>query len=306
MNHTPPNRPQNRRPQGTGTPNRNRPPQNPQHQNPHGNGRVPPQQRPQDPEYQAYLRRRQEIERRQAEARRQAMRDRERREKMRRKAERERRLKRNLKILGGRLLVFSIILLILCALTGLLFLLQFHHTPDEPDTTGSMTYYYGGSETRKIPIEDAVADNVVYICFNDLADYLGMMESGTAEAMKFILPTSDERPATSGGTGTEESITFHTGEVNVEINGQSVQLDLPNVIRDTEIWVSADIITDYMTNLSFEYNTRKSDILISRLLDESNSNEKDKIFVYLPVSFKLKDTSALLPLSEEDVLGALD
>lgn len=326
MNNPPPNRPPNRRPQGA-NPRR----QNPQHRrpmprNPYPNGQVPPQNngynngyngygRPQQP-YGAphgpgqpdpeYLRRRQEIERRQAEARRQAMRDRERREKQRRKAERDRRIKENLKILGGRLLVFAIILLILCALTGLLFLLFFNHTPDEPDTTGSMTYYYGGSEMRKIPIEDAAADDVVYICFNDLAAYLGMMESGSAEAMKFILPISEELPPTSGGTGTEESITFHVDEINVEINGQSAQLDIPNIIRGTEVWVSSSIVTDYMTNLSFQYNTRKSDILISRILDEENSNEEEEIFVYLPVSFKLKNSNALDPLAEEDVLGAQD
>jgi hypothetical protein len=335
MNHTPPpNRPQNR--PGAGNPRNPGPPRNPgnprntrpapqnrgnrppdpsfNHAGPR-NRQVPPQQRPygapqgqrtQDPEYQAYLRRRQEIERRQAEARRQAMRDRERREKMRRKEERNRRIKRGLQILGGRLLVFAVILLILCAVTGILFLLFFNHAPDEADTSGNITYYYGGSETRKIPFEEAVIDDVVYICFNDLAAYLGMMESGTAEAMKFILPMSDEIPATSGGTGTEESITFHTGEVNVSINGQSAQLRIPNILRGTEVWVSSSIITDYMLNLSFEYNARKSDILISRLLDEENSNEEEQKFVYLPVSFKLKNSDALAPLDEEDALGALD
>lgn len=253
-----------------------------------------------DPEY---VRRRRELERRQAEARRQAARDRERREKQRRKAERERRFRENMKILGGRLLVFAIILVILCALTGLLFLLFFNHTPDEPDTTGNMTYYYGGSETRKTPIENAVADGVVYICFNDLAEYLGMMESGSAEAMKFILPMSDEIPQTSGGTGTEETITFHVGGVNVEINGQSAQLDIPNIIRGTEVWVSSTFITDYTNNLSLQYNERKSKITISRIVDEANSNEEEEITVYLPVSFKLKNSDAIDPLSEEDVLG---
>ncbi len=330
MNNTPPpNRPPNRRPQGAGDPRRQAPQNRRPQQNPYRNGQIPPQNngynngysgyngyRPPQQPYGApysqqqpdpeYLRRRQEIERRQAEARRQAMRDRERREKQRRKAERDRRIRQNLKILGGRLLVFAIILVILCAITGLLFLLFFNHTPDEPDTTGSMTYFYGGSETRKIPIEDAVADNVVYICFNDLAAYLGMMESGSAESMKFILPMSEDIPPTSGGTGTEESITFHVDEINVEINGQSAQLDLPNIIRGTEVWVSSAIITDYMTNLTFDYNVRKSDILISRRIDEENSDEEKEIFVYLPVSFKLKNSDALEPLSEEDVLGAQD
>ena len=275
----------------------------PQGQGGYNNYNRPPQYQQQphpDPEY---LRRRREMERRQAEAQRQAMRDRERREKQRQKAERERRMKQNLKILGGRLLVFAVILVILCAITGLLFLLFFNHTPDEPDTSGNMTYYFGGSQTRKTPMEEAVADGVVYVCFNDIADYLGMMESGSAEAMRFILPMSDQVPATSAGTGAEESITFHVGGINVEINGQSAQLDLPNIIRGTEVWVSSTFVTEYMNNLSCQYDERKSRVTISRIVDEENSSEEEEIIVYLPVSFKLKNSDALEPLSEEDVLG---
>ena len=339
MNNNPhPNRPQNRRPQqgnprqNRGNPNR---PQNPQRQNPGRNGPIPPRNNgyppqnnrgssgyPQQPPpyYQQpygapqgrqqpdpeYIRRRREMERRQAEARRQAERDRERREKQRRKAERERRFRKTMKIIGGRLLVFAVILLILCAVTGILFLLFFNHTPDEPDTTGNMTYIYGGSETRKTPIEHAVADGVVYICFNDLADYLGMKESGSAEALKFILPMTDELPQTSGGVGSEEIIRFQTDSINVEINGQSAQLNLPNIIRGTEVWVASDFVTEYINNLSYQYNERKSTVTISRIVDEENSNEEEDIVVYLPVSFKLKSSGALDPLAEEAVLGAQD
>lgn len=336
MNNTPPpNRQPGRRPpqgnprQNRGNPNRPpnranpRGPQYPPNGNPYRNGPIPPQnngypppntpnwgyqqpygappgrQQP-DPEY---IRRRQELERRQAEARRQAARDRERREKQRRKAERERRIRQGMKILGGRLLVFAIILLILCAVTGILFLLFFNHAPDEPDTSGKMTYYYGGSETRKAPIETAVTDGVVYICFNDLADYLGMKESGSAEALKFILPMSEEIPQTSGGVGSEEIICFFTDSINVEINGQSAQLDLPNIIRGTEVWVASDFITDYTNNLSYQYNERKATVTISRMVDEANSREEEDVIVYLPVSFKLKNSDALEPIPEEDVLG---
>ncbi len=329
------NQPPNRRPNNRGRPPR--PPQNrgnpnnygrtPQNPSPNYNGpyRNPPPNRndsynynqppygqnpnpqhyrqPQpDPEY---IRRRRELERRQEEARRQEMRDRERREKQRRKAERERRFKEGMKILGGRLLVFAIILVILCASTGVLFLLFFNHTPDKMDTSGNITYYCGGSETRKTPAEEAVADGIVYVCFNDIAEYLGMMESGSAEAMKFILPTSDEIPATSSGTGAEETITFHVGGINVEINGQSAQLDIPNIIRGTEVWVSSSFITEYMTNLSFQYDERRSRVNISRIVDEENSDEEKEIIAYLPVSFKLKNSDALTPLPEEDGVGKL-
>ena len=281
--------------------------------NPYPNGQsIPPQNNghpgygqrpPRDPEYEAYLRRRREMERRQAEARRQEMRDRERREKQRRKAERERRIKRGLRILLGRLLVFGIILVILCGLTGLAFLLYFNHTPDAPDTTGRMTYCYGGSETRKTPMEEAITDGVVYICFNDLAAYLGMMESGTAEAMKFILPVTDEIPANSGGTGKEESITFYSDTLTVNINGQTAHLDIPNILRGTEVWVSSTFLTDYINNLSYQYDSRKSTVLVSRQTDPSAPSGKNDPIVYLPVSFKLKSSASLPPVSESEIPG---
>ena len=293
-----PNRNPNRAPNRPGNPRRMPP-------NPRGNGYgVPPRQRQEGfyPESEA-TRRRRELERRQAEARRQAMRDHERREKQRKKAERERRFRRSMVVLGGRLLVFAIILILLCLLFGAIFLLFFNHTPDEPTTSGSIAYTYGGSELRKTPIEEAVADGVVYVCFNDVADYLGMMESGSAEAMKFILPMTEEVPATSAGTGHEEIIVFPIGGQIIEINGQTAQLEIPNILRGTEVWVSSTFLTDYMNNLSYQYDERKSKVLISRILDEEASNEEEEKIVYLPVSFKLKTSAALDPLPEDVVPG---
>jgi len=300
-----PNPPPNYNP----SPNRHRPPNNGDHRrmppNPGGSGHgygVPPRQRQEGfyPESEA-TRRRRELERRQAEARRQAMRDHERREKQRKKAERERRFRRNMAILGGRLLVFAIILVVLCLLFGLFFLIFFNHAPDKPDTTGTITYTYGGSEVRKVPIEEAISDGVVYVCFNDVADYLGMMESGSAEAMKFILPMTEDLPATAAGTGSEEMIVFPIGGQIIEINGQTAQLEIPNILRGTEVWVSSTFLVDYMNNLSCQYDERKSKVLISRMVDEVNSNEEEDKIVYLPVSFKLKRSDALEPLPEDAV-----
>ena len=231
------------------------------------------------------------------------MRDHERREKQRKKAERERRFRQNMVILGGRLLVFAIILVILCLLFGAVFLLFFHHAPDKPDTSGTITYTYGGSEIRKVPVEEAIADGVVYVCFNDVADYLGMMESGSSEAMKFILPMSEDLPLTAAGTGREEMIVFPIGGQIIEINGQTAQLEIPNILRGTEVWVSSTFLTDYMNNLSCQYDKRKSKIVISRMIDESVSNEDEDKIVYLPVSFKLKNSDALEPLPEDAVPG---
>lgn len=277
---------------GYGNPNMNRPQSPPP---PYGNRPSP------DPEY---LRRKREIDRRQAEARRQAERDRERRENQRRKAERERRFRHNMKIFGGRLLVFAVVFVILGILTFLTFMLFFRHTPDKPDTSGNITYYYGGSKTRKMSKEEITLDGETLICFNDLADYLGMMESGSAEAMKFILPDPENpTPSTSGGTGFEESITFFIDSVNLDINGQSAQLDIPCSLRGTEVWVSSVLVTEYMNNLSVQYSKNGAKLYISRIIDEEQSDTETEKYVYLPVSFKLKSSNTIPPISEEDVFG---
>jgi len=296
----PPQNPMGQMPNYPGNPSRMPP-------NPNGNGsHIPPhQQHPQQgfyPESDA-TRRRRELERRQAEARRQAMRDQERREKQRKKEKRRQRFRRNMIVLGGRLLVFAIILVILCVLFGAIFLLFFNHAPDKPDTTGTITYTYGGSEVRKTPIEEAITNGIVYICFNDVADYLGMMESGSAEAMKFILSASDDLPATAAGTGREEIIVFPINGQTIEINGQTAQLEIPNILRGTEVWVSSTFLTDYVNNLSCQYDKRKSKVVISRMIDETASDEDEEKIVYLPVSFKLKDSSPLDPLPEDAIPG---
>lgn len=250
-------------------------------------GGDPYRQPPPDPEY---MRRRQAAERKMAEARAQARRDYERRRARQIEFERKRRRRQNAKIFGGRMLVFFVILVILCIIAGVLFLIAFHRTPDAPADSGKITYYYGGKKTRTSDAAHS-SDGSIYFCFNDLADYLGMSESGSAAALKFILHTSDDMPADSSGSGDEESISFTTGSCEISVNGQTAALDMPNEIRGGEAWVSASFITEYMKNLSLDYNESKGEVRIARMIDAELST--DDSTVYLPVSFKLKSAAPL-------------
>ncbi|MGN1346048.1 MAG: D-alanyl-D-alanine carboxypeptidase family protein [Eubacteriales bacterium] len=115
---------------------------------------------------------------------------------------------------------------------------------------------------------------------------------------------SDTVPETSGGLGNEEVICFYIDSQQADINGQTVRLDIPNRIRGTEVWVSASFVTEYMNNLSLQYNEKKGVVSISRIVDEENSTED--VTVYLPVSFKLKDIDALDPLPEDSTAEETD
>lgn len=305
---------------------RNQRPQNPNGQNPRANQnpnrqyqqqyRQPDPRQYQQSQYQqaranetpeerarreAYNRRRREAR----EAQRQAKIEAERRERQREKELRAIERKENLKILGGRLAVFGIILVIMLAVTGLLFLLFFNRTPDETDDSGKVKYTFGGEEVRKTDLADAIiqvhGEDRIYICFNDAAKYLGMSESGSAQEMKFILQADDSTADTAAGTGTEEIIVFTTDTTLVTVNGQQVQLDHPNILRGTEIWVESGFFEDQMVNLSCTYDEKKSTVAVSRVKDEENSTEEQT--VYLPVSFRLKWETPIEPIEEDPLIG---
>lgn len=288
----------------TGAPRQGNPGTPPRHQNaPAGqrpNGSNAPR-RPLTPEEEA--RRREYIKRKRAaeEARRRAELEEERRiarEKARRKEMKRRERKENAKIFGGRFIVFLAVFVILCIITGVLFAIHFTSTPDAPDGSGTVTYYYGGSEVRKAPAEEVLTTKSVYFCMNDLAAYLGMAQSGDAEGLKFIIK-SDSLPATdSSGSGDEQIAIFHTNLTDVTLGGQTIHLETQNILRGEEIWVSADFISEYMVNLSFDYNEKKADVHISKIKDEENSD--DKVTVYLPVSFKLVEADVIPPVDNPD------
>ena len=288
---------------------RNGNPQNRQHQNPQSRQQYRPDPRTMTPEQRAQWAAYQRQKRAQAEARRRAREEAERRAKEREKQLRAIERKETMKILGGRLLVFLAILAFMLVIGGALFLLFFHNTPDKTDDSGKIIYTFGGEEVRKTDLADAVievhGEDRIYICFNDLAKYLGMSESGSAQEMKFILTTDqngEEITAdTSAGTGNEETIVFTTDTTLAIVNGQPVALKHPNILRETEIWVESGFFAEQMTNLSYQYDEKAGRVSVSRIVDEEKSTEKET--VYLPVSFRLKPEKPIEPIEEDPLIG---
>lgn len=289
------------RPQNPGGQQRRNPQntQNPRNQQNRPDPRtMTPEQRAQ---WQAYQKQR----RAQAEARKRARLEAEERARQREKELRAIERKETMKIIGGRLLVFLVILVIMLAAAGVLFLLFFNRTPDKTDDSGKIRYTFGGEEVRKIDLDQAIievhGEDRIYICFNDLAEYLGMSESGSAQEMKFILTTPDSAADTADGTGDEEVIVFTTDTTLVTVNGQQVALEHPNILRGTEIWVESGFFEDQMINLSYQYDEKSSTVAISCLKDEENSTENE--IKYLPVSFRLKAEKPIEPIEEDPLIG---
>lgn len=249
---------------------------------------------------EAYSRQRQ-AQAREAERRRQAKIAYEKRLREQEKAIRRQEFREDLKIIGFRLLVFLVVLFILTILAIGVFLLSFSRTPNEPASHGNITYFYGGQKIREAPVKDSTNGKIIYFCFNDLSDYLGMSESGTAQEMKFILPAHGILPENAAGDGSEESIVFLSDKTKVLINGQVIELDTPNILHGTEIWVSTKFATDYMVNLSLQYDENKRELLISRMKDEENSTED--VTRYLEPAFKLKSTAPIDSIKEDPLVG---
>ncbi len=217
------------------------------------------------------------------------------------KARRKTEFRNGLKALGGRLLVFLAILVVVLLVFGGIFYLFFRSAPDKDKDSGKMTYYYGGAKFRDADVNQVLDKGEVYFCFNDLADYIGFYESGSSSEMKFILQNSVEASDNASGDGSEEIIIFYTDKWKVSINGQEVTLDLPNKLIGEDIWVSSSFVEDYMNNISVTYDEKKSEVRFARVKDEENSDEK--VTVYLPVSFKLKWAETIAPIEEDPLVG---
>lgn len=259
---------------------------------PHGNryqngNRQPP--RGNRAQREEYIRRR-----RAEEARREAIR--REREKLRKKKER----KEKLSILGGRAIVFLIILLIVALLSFVLLMLHFNNTPDSPMNIGKIKYFYGGAEVREATAEECAASGGIYICFNDLSDYIGMAESGSAAGMKFLLPSGEDN-VSAAGSGKEEYVVFFSDTTKAVINGQTVTLRFQSVIHGEEIWVPSSFVEDYMNGLSLDYNEKKSTVSIARVKDEEKSTDKET--VYADISFKLKPSVTSASIDENPLFG---
>lgn len=249
------------------------------------------QRRMTEAEYRAYQRRRAaSAEKRRHEA------------EMRRLMEKKARIRRRQearRVFLGRLAVFGITLALMLLIAGGIFLIIFHHTPDAA-TENRITYTYGGQAIRKVDFDTACDGAVYYFCFDDLADYLDLVETGSAEERRYLFADTDVDAA--AGSGDEEYVCFPVGEATAVVNGQEVHLAGTVKRIGEEIWVSTDVVTEVMQNISLQIN---GDVIaVAKIADPDAEDETGKI-TFLAAAFRLKSAAPLetIPEGQANVAG---
>lgn len=241
-------------------------------------------------EYRAYRRRQAAM----AERRRHELEMRRMMEKRARKRHRQ----ETRRIFFGRLMVFGIVLAILLVVSAGLFLLFFRHTPDAvPEKT--VSYTYGGQTVRKAEFETAydAATGSYYLCFSDMASYLGLAETGSAADRRFLFAGDTD----AAGAGNEEYIRFPEGASTAIVNGQEVHLSGPTKLVGEDVWVTTDVMTAVMQNVSLRIDG--STIAVARVADpETETDENGRAVTepvtYLQASFRQKPASPMETISE--------
>ena len=205
------------------------------------------------------------------------------------KARRREERKKARKTFFGRVAVGAVIFVILAVVAAILFAVFFTRSPDGK-TKGKVTYVYGGTKVRTVSYGTAFQNGKMYVCFNDVADYLGMAVTGNAREMKFVIPDPDG-PSDGAGTGREESIVFTVDTRTVTVNSRPVTVDVDSVLYGEKVWVSGDFVAEYVDGITVLYNKSRNTISVSRIEDEENSVPGN--VVYVPVTLKLKSTAPM-------------
>ena len=234
---------------------------------------------PRRAEYERRLREEEWRRRAEAERRRRAEEARIRRIKEQLKREKKKQRKRAFKIFRGRALICLIMFALMAALLAGIFAVAFNSAPDK--MSKKITYTYGGAVYRTASRESAFRNGKLYVCFNDVASYLGLSVSGDTEKMKFVFP----KDGADGGDEGIGYVRFTTDSRLVEVNGQLIDLPADTFMSGEEVWVSADFISDYMDGL--DVTSAKDRVSVSRIRDEAAGDTAEP--VYLEVSFALKD-----------------
>lgn len=204
------------------------------------------------------------------------------------------------RVFFGRLLIFGIVLAVLLLISVGVFFLLFHHTPDAVPES-AVTYTYGGRTTRKVDFDTAYDEAIgcYYLCFTDLADYLDLVETGSAADRRFLF--ADPEGTDAAGDGTEEYIRFPEGASTAIVNGQEVHLAGPTKLVGEDVWVTTDVVSAIMQNVSIKIDG--STIAVARVADpETETDENGKTvtdsITYLQASFRLKSAAPLETIPE--------
>lgn len=227
-----------------------------------------PQARPQDVAYRAKTA--------EAQRRREA-------ERIKAKRERARKAARERAIIRG-VFLFAVILLVAVALISVIMWAQFNSTPDaEPEKP--VVYNYGGeSNSHRTDYELAFPQGKLYVNYSKVAEYLDMTVVGDTEKMRFVIP-DDNADSGSAGSGKEEYAWFTVGTNKVEVNGQPLQMAGKSILRESELWIPAEFISECMKGVTLTYDSDERTVTVARDVSPDSSDEN---IIYQKLAFKHK------------------
>ena len=206
-------------------------------------------------------------------------------------AEKKRRRAEAWRLFCNRFVIYLIMLALVLAVSGLIFLISLHHTEKET-LPHQYAYSVGGvydeqgkvieaPVTITLPQQDALRDGILYLPMSAIADLAEMTVTGTPDVLKFT--------AESG-----EYVRFTAESNRAEVNGDIVLLDAPAVLREeggTEtLWIPAEFIVTWMQGVAVESNGETGEVTIR--LDED-----------VEISFLLKGSHPLETIDERGEFG---
>ncbi len=224
--------------------------------------------------------------------------ERRRREEYERKMREERKIrrKRQQKVFAARAVVSLVVFCFMAVTLAAVMAIVFFSKPDA--VTGSVKYFYAGSEIRTVSSDTAYRNDRAYICFNDLADYLKLSVIGDAESMKFVFPTEESAETGSDGSGREDYVGFFSDSRTVELNAERVTLPAETYQYGELVWVATEFIDEYIEGIDVECKDGK--ISVARVADPNVTPAEGEEPVYLEVALKLKDHGAVTSPSGQD------
>ncbi len=210
------------------------------------------------------------------------------------KAERKKRRKRAFKVFRGRAFITLIVFIILALIAALIFTIVFTSKPDGSSESNT-TYVMGRKEARSAGPDLAYRNGVLNICFNDVADYLGMSCVGGAEEMKFVIPDTAETVRDSSGEYGDEYISFLIGTTTAYVNGQTATLSAQCFLSGELTWVPFDTITKYMEGVEIRKNGDTVTVLAGDdlLTGSKQTNDDGEEVPETAPAFKLKNSDAI-------------
>ena len=173
------------------------------------------------------------------------------------------------------LISFSIILIIAIICIGC----SHNHTESNNSSDIDVTVDYGDKVYHKKPLSSFLIDNVLYVNFTDLAAKCEMTITGSSETHTFSVKNESQGI---------EYITFQNDSINVIINDVNVQMNNKAVLKDGDIWVSADFISSVINGIIVTMDTQSNTLYVKRAQLNASTPTNP---IYEPISFKYNVTT---------------